>query len=86
MEFRIRSQRNIENLDAFAFERTQTLVASGEKYDFAREKDDLNCAVFFGLIDFYGKLLYMTGKHEQGNQVGDCHKSVEGIGDIPKQS
>ena len=46
----------------------------------------LNCAVLFGLIDFYGKLLYMTGKHEQGNQVGDCHKSVEGIGDVPKQS
>ena len=30
MGFRIRSQRNIDNLDAFAFERTQTLVASGE--------------------------------------------------------
>lgn len=24
--------------------------------------------------------------NEQGNQVGDCHKSVEGIGDVPKQS
>ena len=46
----------------------------------------LNRAVFFGLIDFYGKLFYMPEKHEQGNQVGDCHKSVEGIGDVPKQS
>ena len=30
MEFGIRSQRNIEHLDAFAFERTQTLAAGGE--------------------------------------------------------
>lgn len=30
MEFRIRSQRNIKNLEAFAFERTQTLAAGGE--------------------------------------------------------
>lgn len=30
MEFRIRSQRNIEHLDAFAFECTQTLAAGGE--------------------------------------------------------
>ena len=30
MGFGIRSQRNIEHLDAFAFERTQTLAAGGE--------------------------------------------------------
>ena len=30
MEFRIRSQRNTENLDAFAFECTQTLAVGGE--------------------------------------------------------
>ena len=30
MEFRMRSQRNIKNLDAFAFERTQMLAAGGE--------------------------------------------------------
>ena len=30
MEFRIRSSRNIEHLDAFVFERTQTLAAGGE--------------------------------------------------------
>lgn len=46
----------------------------------------LNRAVLFGLIDFHGKLLYMTGEHKQGDQVGNSHKSVEGIGDIPKQS
>ena len=86
MGFGIRSPRNIDNLDAFAFECTQMLASGGEKCNFACKKMILNCAVFFGLIDFYGKLLYMSGEHEQGNQVGNCHKSVEGIGDIPKQT
>ena len=27
-----------------------------------------------------------SGKKEDTDQVRDCHKSVEGIGDVPKQS
>ena len=64
MEFRIRSQRNIEHLDAFAFECTQMLAAGGENVIFVYEKMILNCAILFGLINFHGKLLYMTGKHK----------------------
>ncbi len=38
MEFGIRSQRNIENLDAFAFECTQTLADGGENVIFPAKR------------------------------------------------
>ena len=78
-----------KNLHTGEFREVMLIRGFEDLETFCLQKDDpmiLNCAVLFGLIDFYGKLLYMAGEHEQGNQVGDCHKSVEGIGDVPKQS
>lgn len=45
--------------------------------------DTLNGAVFFSLFHVLCKLSDIAGQHEECDQVGDDHKAVEGIGNVP---
>ena len=43
----------------------------------------LQRAALFRLIDIDRKLLDLPGENKQGDQVGNRHQTVEGIGQIP---
>ena len=46
----------------------------------------LQRAALFRLIDIDRKLLDLPGENKQGDQVGNRHQTVEGVGQIPGQT